>query len=303
MDKNNIMNKFFVAMVIIISISALSYAVYSEIYNPGQCCVVRNVNENDPTNICPDGSKGRVNAILIAGSGDIAYEDVRDSDEAQFRSDVSSFASKLRSLGVNSIATVYYDREKPLQSAHFAKRAMQSVQRNQRDCDTLIFVFVGHGGSGSVTIGTKYLPPRNPGESAQETDEVLSSGDLTLFAKKTKGKKLFLFDSCGSGALAKEVSRIGYPSTVPNTITIGSTAGGETCPYFSGASSSLHYNFNQNFIDSLVRNSCIVSDAYNDMARVGAGGVFTQQGYSSGSIHNTIRGGTINIPCSYVCAK
>lgn len=252
---------FIVSVFIILSL-CVSIPVYAEF--PKAC------KKDVPAKKCADGTYGKVYAIFIAGSN-IRFGEGIIKNSAR-KKDTSFAYDTLVGMGIPNLITISSSPESD-PDRDFLKRQLSEVTKESRECDTLVYIYTGHGSDQTLSISG---------------DEDTDTYTIRKLANEFKGTKVFLFQSCESGTFGKNIIRSSYTSKDPeqntpkNTLILSSTKGDESyCRPF------LSQSFIQKIFTGL-KNSCDFVSAY-----IGASG--------EGSIYSTLSPKDSKITCKCQC--
>ncbi len=224
--------------------------------------------KHDP-DICPDGTQGKVYAVLVSGKGDNTLETII-FDNIQDR-----VAKDLQWAGIRNLNIKRFYSTNSRDS--LSQYLNYDIPQN-RPCDTLLFIYNGHGHQD--TIDTTLGP--------------YSYQSFKSFASKYQGKKFLVFDACESGAFSKQIVTDLPEAPAPKrTIAIGSTVG---CK--KGAFTAMGSSFSTSFSSNIKNKECDIVSAYIETRQPTS----TVNGYGPlGSIFSTMNPKEAKLPCECEC--
>ncbi|MFH0837620.1 MAG: hypothetical protein V1870_05805 [Candidatus Aenigmatarchaeota archaeon] len=240
------MRKFLICLLIILIIVSIVYAA------PTQCCAGNK-------QICKDGSAPKTYAILIAGPEDPAdqYAETRDKWDERYFENIIHIEDQLKKMKIPNLIgfRIAYDRNMPKASEYHIRKVLNMLQRISRECDTVMFFFKGHADQSGLHLGTEFTELRT---GVKEEFVSIGAVELFKFSRITKGRKIFVIDSCGSGAFIETLSGPGAIHPL-NTIAIGSTFGSEG--YIPYESTLIHKDYIWRYVDAM-KDTCDFKKAH-----------------------------------------
>lgn len=244
-------------LLVIISFSSISHAS------------IKTTCKNKP-DICSDGSEGRVYAVLVSG------EEGSDYIKDRYNDIINKIEDSLKSTGIINLEIKKFIYNDDPTGNNF-KSYLDRLSSYSRPCDTLMFIYNGHGSKHHLLYQDLY----NEGDEQRK----LHYKELRQSAIAFKGKKFYVFDSCESGAFAQVFSQ---GQDQKNIIAMGATTGCNLA--YTKPSNS----FSLNFANNLKKNKCDIVAAYIQSKSPDA----DPFSYQSPSIFSKMNPKNAKLPCN-----